>query len=152
MRAVIRSLQPEGWCGPNHSTVRSSVPQGQEGLSVSASLAHLAHMPQRTLPAGFIAPCLPTKTEKLPSGDLWLHVRFFGSLTSKATYPRRCCGSGCACALLRGRGRATRRRLVARRQLVSLRLACAYRWRNSTLSAGCCLKAVHPIASSQPPR
>jgi ATP-dependent DNA ligase len=30
-------------------------------------------MLQRTLSAGFIAPCLPTKTEKLPSGDLWLH-------------------------------------------------------------------------------
>ena len=30
-------------------------------------------MLQRTLPAGFIAPCLPTKTDKLPSGDLWLH-------------------------------------------------------------------------------
>jgi hypothetical protein len=30
-------------------------------------------MLQRTLPAGFIAPCLPTKTEKLPSGDLRLH-------------------------------------------------------------------------------
>jgi len=27
----------------------------------------------RTLPAGFIAPCLPTKTDKLPSGDPWLH-------------------------------------------------------------------------------
>jgi bifunctional non-homologous end joining protein LigD len=27
----------------------------------------------RTLPAGFIAPCLFTKTDKLPSGDLWLH-------------------------------------------------------------------------------
>src|SRR5258708_25365340 len=27
----------------------------------------------RALPAGFIAPCLPTKTDKLPSGDLWLH-------------------------------------------------------------------------------
>ena len=27
----------------------------------------------RTFPAGFIAPCLPTKTDKLPSGDLWLH-------------------------------------------------------------------------------
>jgi len=26
-------------------------------------------MLQRTLPAGFIAPCLPTKTDKLPSGD-----------------------------------------------------------------------------------
>jgi ATP-dependent DNA ligase len=28
---------------------------------------------QRTLPAGFIAPCLPTKTDKLPSGGDWLH-------------------------------------------------------------------------------
>jgi bifunctional non-homologous end joining protein LigD len=27
----------------------------------------------RTLPAGFIAPCLPTKAETLPSGGLWLH-------------------------------------------------------------------------------
>jgi bifunctional non-homologous end joining protein LigD len=31
------------------------------------------HMLQRTLPAGFIAPCLPTKTDTLPSGSLWLH-------------------------------------------------------------------------------
>ena len=30
------------------------------------------HMLQRTLPAGFIAPCLPTKTDKLPSGGQWL--------------------------------------------------------------------------------
>jgi bifunctional non-homologous end joining protein LigD len=28
---------------------------------------------QRTLPAGFIAPCLPTKTSKLPSNSEWLH-------------------------------------------------------------------------------
>jgi len=27
----------------------------------------------RRLPAGFIAPCLPTKTDKLPSGRQWLH-------------------------------------------------------------------------------
>jgi len=27
----------------------------------------------RALPPGFIAPCLPTKTDKLPSGGLWLH-------------------------------------------------------------------------------
>jgi hypothetical protein len=27
----------------------------------------------RTLPAGFIAPCLPTKTDKLPSGSRGLH-------------------------------------------------------------------------------
>jgi ATP-dependent DNA ligase len=30
-------------------------------------------MLQRTFPAGFIAPCLPTKTDKLPSGAEWLH-------------------------------------------------------------------------------
>src|SRR5215470_3360444 len=30
-------------------------------------------MLQRTLPAGFIAPCLPTKTDTLPSGGQWLH-------------------------------------------------------------------------------
>src|SRR5947207_6317607 len=28
---------------------------------------------QRTLPAGFIAPCLPTKTTTLPSSGQWLH-------------------------------------------------------------------------------
>src|SRR5438552_10933322 len=42
-------------------------------LSVSVPVAYLAHMLQRTFPAGFIAPCLPTKTDKLSSGDLWLH-------------------------------------------------------------------------------
>src|SRR6516162_5468613 len=31
----------------------------------------LAH--PRTLPTGFIAPCLPTKTDELPSGGLWQH-------------------------------------------------------------------------------
>jgi bifunctional non-homologous end joining protein LigD len=30
-------------------------------------------MLERTLPAGFIAPCLPTKTSTPPSGALWLH-------------------------------------------------------------------------------
>jgi ATP-dependent DNA ligase len=34
---------------------------------------YLFHMLQRTLPAGFIAPCLPMKAPQLPSGDLWLH-------------------------------------------------------------------------------
>jgi ATP-dependent DNA ligase len=27
----------------------------------------------RALPTSFIAPCLPTKTDRLPSGGLWLH-------------------------------------------------------------------------------
>jgi hypothetical protein len=30
-------------------------------------------MLQPTLPTGFIQPCLPTKTDKLPSGSQWLH-------------------------------------------------------------------------------
>ena len=30
-------------------------------------------MLQRILPAGFIASCLPTKTDKLLSGSQWLH-------------------------------------------------------------------------------
>src|SRR6476659_3175852 len=30
-------------------------------------------MLQRTLPAGFIAPCLPSKTDQLSSGSQWLH-------------------------------------------------------------------------------
>jgi bifunctional non-homologous end joining protein LigD len=33
----------------------------------------MATVLQRTFPAGFIAPCLPTKTDKLPSGSQWLH-------------------------------------------------------------------------------
>ena len=28
---------------------------------------------QRTLPTGFITPCLPTKADELPSGGLWIH-------------------------------------------------------------------------------
>jgi bifunctional non-homologous end joining protein LigD len=59
-------------------------------------------MLQRTLPAGFIAPCLPIKTDKLPSGRQWLHeikhdgfrviarkdgqrVRLYSRLSSQAT-------------------------------------------------------------------
>jgi hypothetical protein len=32
----------------------------------------------RPLPAGFIAPCLPTKTDKLPSGGQWLTAKALG--------------------------------------------------------------------------
>jgi bifunctional non-homologous end joining protein LigD len=30
-------------------------------------------MLQHTFPTGFIAPCLPTKAARLPSGELWVH-------------------------------------------------------------------------------
>jgi ATP-dependent DNA ligase len=35
--------------------------------------AHIMLAPPRTLPTGFIAPCLPAKVHTLPSGGLWLH-------------------------------------------------------------------------------
>jgi len=44
-------------------------------VSLQSRLSNCTYprMSQRILPAGFIAPCLPTKTEKLPSGREWLH-------------------------------------------------------------------------------
>jgi len=42
-------------------------------IAIAAAQLYLAHMLQRTLPVGFIVPCLPTKTDKLPSGSQWLH-------------------------------------------------------------------------------
>ena len=42
-------------------------------IAISVAPLYLFDMLQRTLPAGFIAPCLPTKTDKLPSGSQWLH-------------------------------------------------------------------------------
>jgi ATP-dependent DNA ligase len=42
----------------------------------------------RSLPAGFIAPCLPTKADTLPSGEAWLHeIKHDGfRVTSSAFY------------------------------------------------------------------
>jgi bifunctional non-homologous end joining protein LigD len=34
---------------------------------------YLAGMLRRTLPPGYIAPCLPTRTDELPSSSEWLH-------------------------------------------------------------------------------
>src|SRR5262245_53838127 len=42
-------------------------------VAIAIAQLYLVHMLQSTLPAGFIAPCLPTKTDKLPSGSQWLH-------------------------------------------------------------------------------
>jgi bifunctional non-homologous end joining protein LigD len=41
-------------------------------VAITVARFYLVPM-QRTLPAGFIAPCLPTKTTTLPSGSQWLH-------------------------------------------------------------------------------
>jgi bifunctional non-homologous end joining protein LigD len=56
-------------------TIDPSQNAGFESAKLQLWLANCIHagMSQRTLPAGFIAPCLPTKTTKLPSGSQWLH-------------------------------------------------------------------------------
>src|SRR5262249_17358142 len=41
-------------------------------VAITVAQFYLSGMLQRILPAGFIAPCLPTKTDKLPSGGQWL--------------------------------------------------------------------------------
>jgi hypothetical protein len=43
------------------------------GLDSFAPRLHLSAISLRPLAAGFIAPCLPTKTDKLPSGSQCLH-------------------------------------------------------------------------------
>src|SRR5438477_12733299 len=42
-------------------------------VAIATTCRYPADMLQPTLPAGFVAPCLPTKTDKLPSGGEWLH-------------------------------------------------------------------------------
>jgi bifunctional non-homologous end joining protein LigD len=58
---------------PTIAQIAAAFPKAKGvALSLSASLAYLAHMSPR-LPAGFIAPCLPMKAPQPPSGVLWLH-------------------------------------------------------------------------------
>jgi ATP-dependent DNA ligase len=42
-------------------------------VAITVAQFYLFRMLQRTLPAGFIAPRLPTKTTTLLSGSQWLH-------------------------------------------------------------------------------
>ena len=55
------------------TTLNEKMRAFDDEVALTVAPFYLVHMLQRTLPAGFIAPCLPTKTDKLPSGDLWLH-------------------------------------------------------------------------------
>src|SRR5262249_27669550 len=62
--------------GPRTSKSTSGDVSGPHTMhSAYAPRLHLSAMSLRphTLAAGFIAPCLPTKTDKLPSGGQWLH-------------------------------------------------------------------------------
>ena len=55
------------------ATLNKKMRAFDDEVALTVAQLYLVHMLQRTLPAGFIAPCLPTKTHKLPSGSGWLH-------------------------------------------------------------------------------
>jgi hypothetical protein len=53
------------------TTLNKKMRAFDDEVALTIAPFYLACMLQRTLPAGFIAPCLPT--DKLPSGSDWLH-------------------------------------------------------------------------------
>jgi bifunctional non-homologous end joining protein LigD len=66
-----------GRCDGDHKTVdfgraRERPWEGPQ-VAITGAWLYSARMLQRTLPAGFVAPCLPSKTDQLPSGSEWLH-------------------------------------------------------------------------------
>jgi hypothetical protein len=67
-RSRHRHLPPHSGT-PTHGLRRAFQPQ-PPSLPI---YAHIMLARPRTLPTGFIAPCLPTKVYTLPSGGLWLH-------------------------------------------------------------------------------
>ena len=59
--------------GRRRDQLTKSPDYGAVLVAITVAQFYLSGMLQRTLPAGFIAPCLPTKTTTLPSGNDWLH-------------------------------------------------------------------------------
>jgi len=74
------------WVRPGRSAMSDQCPN----CPPKADFPILELPPPRTFPAGFIAPCLPTKTDKLPSGSDWLHkIKHDGFRVSLAATPAR---------------------------------------------------------------
>jgi ATP-dependent DNA ligase len=72
--AAVRGILPDSlvtvvsvqWFGSEALELTYKTPNGKVANE-------LLYRRPRPLPAGFIAPCLPSKTDKLPSGSQWLH-------------------------------------------------------------------------------
>jgi|SRR6516162_6325278 hypothetical protein len=72
-RTTGRDLSPRTLAGRRRDQPTKALDYGAVLVAIAVAQFYLSGMSQRTLPAGFIAPCLPTKTVKLPSGSQWLH-------------------------------------------------------------------------------
>jgi len=66
-------LPPRTLAGRRRDQLTKAPDYGAVLVAITVAQFYLSGMLQRTLPAGFIAPCLPTKTDRLPSGSEWLH-------------------------------------------------------------------------------
>jgi len=69
----VRQRTPSPPTRHGETTLNKKMRAFDDEVALTVAPFYLVHMLQRTLPAGFIAPCLPTKTDKLPSGSQWLH-------------------------------------------------------------------------------
>jgi ATP-dependent DNA ligase len=49
------------------------VPRRLDSIRTALYLRDAMSLRPRVLPAGFVAPCLPTNAPQPPSGELWLH-------------------------------------------------------------------------------
>ena len=68
-----RDLSPRTLACRRRDQLTKALDYGAVLVAITVAQFYLSGMSQRTLLAGFIAPCLPTKTDKLPSGSHWLH-------------------------------------------------------------------------------
>src|SRR5258708_32542998 len=68
-----RDLPPRTLAGRRRDQLTKAPDYGAVLVAITVAQFYLSGMLQRTLPAGFIGPCLPTKTNTLPSGSQLLH-------------------------------------------------------------------------------
>src|SRR5262249_35338448 len=68
-----RRIPPLPQRAVGETTLNKKMRAFDDEVALTAAPFYLIYMLPRSLPAGFIAPCLPTKTDKLPSGSDWLH-------------------------------------------------------------------------------
>ena len=71
-RGLPQRIPPLPQRAMGETTLNKKMRAFDDKVALTVAPFYLVHMLQRTFPAGFIAPCLPTKTDKLPS---WLAKR-----------------------------------------------------------------------------
>jgi len=70
---ACHNASPLSLSAMGETTLNKKLRAFDDEVALTVAAFYLVRMLQRTLPAGFIAPCLPTKADTLPSGGLWIH-------------------------------------------------------------------------------